>query len=61
MRVTLLCSFIDYTKGTKTTMYGQENGKYFILQTPINPDMANAANVYEYRDLTQQEALDKME
>lgn len=60
MRMTLLRTFIDYTKGTQTSIYGQENGKFFILQTPINPDKADSFNVHGYKDLSREEALDKM-
>ena len=60
MKINVLCSFIDYTKGTKTTMFGQENGKFFILQGPINPFKADETNFHEYSNLTQEEALEKM-
>jgi len=61
MRVILLCSFIDYTKGTKNNMYVQEDGKYYVLQTPINPSTVNGFNVHIYSNLTKEEALEKME
>ena len=42
-------------------MYVQEDGKYYVLQTPINPSTVNGFNVHIYSNLTKEEALEKME
>jgi hypothetical protein len=61
MQLTILMEMRSYLHNKVVTVYGQEDGKYFVLETPLSPQRANAANVRQYRDLTLEQATALMD
>lgn len=57
MKVTLERTITDHVACRRYSLYRREDGKFWVLATPTNPDRATADNVDEFVLETRQEAL----
>ena len=57
MKVKLERVIADYTTHRRVNLYAREDGRYFVLAVPTNPDLATIDNVHEAVCDTREQAL----